>query len=379
MLPSQVLEQPLGERRHQRALELGAATGRFRELLGKLGSGERTSTGLSQDEAREAIERMLDGQASPEQMGAFLIAHRLRRPQPNEMAGMLQAYRQLGPTLPPIERQVVSFGVPFDGRCRDAPLLPLTALVLVAAGLGVVLHGSKPMPVKYGATNAELLAAIGLPLAELEWAAMGNHFARTGLALMHQARHFPAAEGLVPIREQIGKRPPIATLELLWSAAARADLQVSGFVHAPTETLAAATWGLLGQAEGLTVKGLEGGTDLPTSRVAVAGHWRIACPEPERLLLQARDYGLQTAETPLSTLQQWADQALAALRGEGPLANGLIWNAGFYLWRSGHAASLETGLSQAESLLRDGRAENLRQKQGEHLKQNLQHHLNRES
>ena len=370
MLPPHDLQQPLGERRQQRAIQLGADTGRFRELLGKLGSGERTSTGLNQEEAREAIERILHGQASPEQVGAFLIAHRLRRPQPIEMAGMLQAYRLLGPTLPAVERRVVSFGVPFDGRCRDAPLLPLTALVLVAAGLAVVLHGSNPMPVKYGATNAELLAAIGLPLAELEWAAMEQHFASSGLALLHQARHFPAAECLVPIREQIGKRPPIATLELLWSSATKTDLQVSGFVHAPTEKLAASTWELLGQTEGLTVKGLEGGTDLPTSRVAVAGHWRIGCQEPERLLLQARDYGLQAADPGLSTLQQWADQALAALRAEGPLANGLIWNAGFYLWRSGHASHLEAGLSQAESLLRDGRVEGLRQELGEGLKQN---------
>lgn len=369
MLPPHHLQQPLGERRHQRSVQLGAATGRFRELLAKLGSGERTSTGLSQEEACEAIERILGGLASPEQVGAFLIAHRLRRPQPEEMAGMLQAYRQLGPTLPAVERREMSFGVPFDGRCRDAPLLPLTALVLVAAGLAVVLHGSEPMPVKYGATNAELMAAIGLPLAELEWAAMEQHYRRTGLALMHQARHFPAAESLVPVREQIGKRPPIASLELLWSSSSRPALQVSGFVHAPTETLAAATWKLLGQAEGLTVKGLEGGTDLPTSRVAVAGHWRIAATEPERLLLQARDYGLQAAETPLSTLAQWRDQALAALRCEGPLANGLIWNAGFYLWRSSHCPSLEAGLSQAETLLREGHGEALRQA----LEQGLNH------
>ena len=199
MLPPHHLQQPLGERRHQRSVQLGAATGRFRELLAKLGSGERTSTGLSQEEACEAIERILGGLASPEQVGAFLIAHRLRRPQPEEMAGMLQAYRQLGPTLPAVERREMSFGVPFDGRCRDAPLLPLTALVLVAAGLAVVLHGSEPMPVKYGATNAELLAALDLPIAQLDWCAMVRYFQNHGLALLHQPHHFPAAEQLVSI------------------------------------------------------------------------------------------------------------------------------------------------------------------------------------
>ena len=86
-------------------------------------------------------------------------------------------------------------------------------------------------------------------------------------------------------------------------------------------------------------------------------------------MLQARDYGLQAAETPLNTLAEWRDQALAALRCEGPLAKGLIWNAGFYLWRSSHCPSLEAGLSKAETLLREGHGEALRQA----LEQGLNH------
>jgi anthranilate phosphoribosyltransferase len=150
-------------------------------------------------------------------------------------------------------------------------------------------------------------------------------------------------------------------LELLWSCYRSTALQVSGFVHAPTEELAGATWKLLGQDEGLTVKGLEGGVDLPTSRVAVAGHWRTPSAEPERLLLQARDYDLRAPESALGTLAQWREDALAALRCEGPLAKGLIWNAGFYLWRQGSSPNLDAGLAKAEGLLRDGRCEALRQ------------------
>ena len=59
------------------------------------------------------------------------------------------------------QRRGLSFGVPFDGRSRSAPLLPLVALLLVTAGVGVVLHGGGPMPVKYGFTTAEALAATG--------------------------------------------------------------------------------------------------------------------------------------------------------------------------------------------------------------------------
>lgn len=350
MLPA----DPIALRRQQQQA-LGADALRFRELIAKIGSGERTSTGLSRTEAAEALTRLLQGQASEAQAGAFLMAHRLRRPRPCELAGLVDAYRALGPILQPSTRPVISFGVPFDGRSRTAPLLPLTALLLNAANLAVVLQGGDPMPVKYGVTNAELLAALGLPLARLDWNATAALFADEGLALLHQPRHFAAAERLIPFREQIGKRPPIATLELLWSCYPNTHLQVSGFVHAPTEHMMWDTWALLGQDNGITVKGLEGGVDLPTSRVCIAAHRQNGAEPPERLILQARDHGLRAHELELTNLGDWTDQAREALHGRGPLHKPLIWNGGVHLWRSGQQASLEAGLAQAEALISSGR------------------------
>ena len=61
----------------------------FKQLLRKIGSGEHTSKGLTRNEADEAMELMLTGGASDVQIGAFLIAHRIRRPEPQELTGML--------------------------------------------------------------------------------------------------------------------------------------------------------------------------------------------------------------------------------------------------------------------------------------------------
>lgn len=340
------------ERRRQREALQAPGQARLRQLLACLGSGERSGRSLSRQEAAEAMELLLAESVHPAQAGAFLIAHRLRRPQPQELAGMLDTYRRLGPRLEPAGRRTVSFGVPFDGRCRTAPVLPLTALLLASSGLAVVLQGGAPMPVKYGLTNAEALAALGLELDGLNWPRLQEVFGRHGLALLHQPRHFAAAERLVPLRVAIGKRPPVATLELLWSCCPAADLQVSGFVHAPTEGLIHDSLALAGVAEVLTVKGLEGGVDLPTSRVAIAAHRRGE--RSERLLLQARDHGLRSPEPELTSLARWREQALAALRGEGPLRQALIWNGGFQLWRCGSVADLAGGLASAERLLVEG-------------------------
>jgi anthranilate phosphoribosyltransferase len=355
----------IAERRGERDARQPGPQRRLRELLAAIGSGERTGRNLSRDEAAEALELLLDGAVNPAQAGAFLIAHRLRRPQPQDLAGMLDTYRRLGPRLETRGRRTVGFGVPFDGRSRTAPILPLTALLLAAAGLKVVLQGGDPMPVKYGLTLAEALAALDLELGQLPWTGVQELFDRHGLALLHQPLHFPAAQRLVPLRVAIGKRPPIATLELLWCCAGPAALQVSGFVHAPTETLSHAALEAVGVMEGITVKGLEGGVDLPTSRVAIAAHRQGE--RLERLLLQARDHGLRAADVELTTLERWRDQALAALGGEGPLLDGLLWNGGFQLWRAGLSPDLAAGLAAAEGLVRDGRVEALRRQLAEAL------------
>ncbi len=349
------------QRRQQHGDALGADRRRFRELIAALGSGERSGRALSRTEAGEALDLLLDGRCSDAQAGAFLIAHRLRRPEPQELAGLLDSYRRRGPRLAATPRRVLSFGVPFDGRSRSAPLLPLVALLLVTAGVGVVLHGGGPMPVKYGFTTAEALAALDLDRRDLPWGAVNRHFAQEGLALLHQPAHFPAAERLVPVREQIGKRPPIATLELLWSCHDGPHLQVSGFVHAPTERLARLALAATGQDELLLIKGIEGGAELPTNRVAIASHRQAeAGGESERLILRARDHGLGAPEVPLESVAQWQGQARDALAASGPLVAGLIWNGGFLLWRAGISESLQAGLTLAERLLKDGDVEDRR-------------------
>ncbi len=338
-----------GDRRERQLAALGAQQARFRELIGKVGSGEHTSTGLSREEAAEAMELMLSGRLDPAQLGAFLIAHRIRRPTPEELSGMLDTFHSLGPTLTTPGRRAVCFGVPYDGRTRTAPLLPLVALTLAAAGLPVVLHGGGPMPVKYGVTLAELFDALGILWSELSLESLQRRLDQHNLALTHQPLHFPAAETLVPTRDLIGKRPPVASLELLWTPHQGDRLLVSGFVHPPTEQRAWQALRACGESDVLTIKGLEGSTDLPTTRAGIAA--RLRGGDTERLLLHPRDHGITAPEVAWQSLEGWREQALAALRGEGPLAEALLWNLGCLLWQSDQFDSLAGALDQARALM----------------------------
>jgi anthranilate phosphoribosyltransferase len=248
--------------------------------------------------------------------------------------------------------------VPYDGRSRTAPLLPLLALTLAAEGVPVVLHGGDPMPVKYGVTLAELFAALGIEWRGLPLEAVQRRLDDHGLALTHQPDHFPEAERLVAIRDAIGKRPPVASLELLWTPHRGERLLVSGFVHPPTEARAWEALGAAGETELLTVKGLEGSTDLPTTRAGITA--RVRDGAVERVLLHPRDHGITASEKAWTCLEDWREDAEAALRGEGPLAQPLLWNLGAYLWLASRLDSLAEGLERARALLFARSGERLR-------------------
>ena len=329
---------------------------RFKQHLRKVGSGEHTSKGMSREEAADALDLMLQGEATPAQIGAFLIAHRIRRPEPQELTGMLDTYRRHGPEIISSKGQQapLCFGMPFDGRTRTAPIYPLTALVLLACGQPVVLQGGNRMPIKYGVTAIDLFRRLGLELTDLPLAAVQDGFNQHGLALIHQPDHFPIAESLIGYREELGKRPPVASLELLWTPHRGDHLLVSGFVHPPTESRAWEALKLAGETNLLTVKGLEGGTDLPIGRACITA--RVRDGSAERLILHPRDHGCHAADIEWADEALWENQALEALHNRGPLRDALRWNGGGCPWFAGLSETLEAGVERAEQAMQGGQA-----------------------
>ncbi|TVR07297.1 MAG: hypothetical protein EA395_13120, partial [Phormidium sp. GEM2.Bin31] len=63
----------------------------FRPFIQRVGSGPHTGKNLSREDATQAMAMMLSAEATPAQIGAFLIAHRIQRPRGEELAGFLDA------------------------------------------------------------------------------------------------------------------------------------------------------------------------------------------------------------------------------------------------------------------------------------------------
>ena len=334
----------------------------FREYVKKIGSGVHTGKDLTREEAADAMKLMLLGEATPAQIGAFLIVHRIKRPTPEELAGMLDTYAELGPKLEvdnlSFNYPVTVLGTPYDGRARIAPVTVLTAIILATVGVPVVLHGGERMPTKYGVPLVTLWQGLGVDFSRFSLEDSQNILEKTGLSFVYLPNHFPQAQQLVTYREQIGKRPPLSTLELMWSPCSSPKVHlICGFVHPPTENLFRETLKLRNFHHFTTVKGLEGSCDLPQSRTAIIGmNQPNDNPKWERLFLHPQDYQFKGKDVPLESTEELLKQMQQVLEGENnPLMSLAIYNGGFYLWLCGVCNDLKTGFDEAKTLLTSGK------------------------
>jgi anthranilate phosphoribosyltransferase len=358
----QLFEPSAEQQTEQQAIEQLAeqqAIEQFRDLLKKVGSGTHTSKALSRQEAAIATELMLTEAATPAQIGAFMIAHRIKRPTPTELAGMLDTYDALGPRLQTIESPypVTVFCNPYDGRSRTAPIHPLTALIMAAAAAPVVMPGSGRMPTKMGLPHIEIFQGLGLNWAKLSLKQVQTVLAATGLGVTYQPVHFPQAQAMVPYREQIGKRPTLATVEIMWSPYVGPSNVVSGYVHPPTEVRTQEAFTEREIPFFTTVKGLEGSCDISRDRTGILclNHIKNAHLETERLLLHPHDYGFNGPDPAFMPLPELLEHYHKALAGEpNEISRSAIWNSGFYLWRIGRVQSLEAGFALAKEYLEIG-------------------------
>src|ERR1700755_906922 len=141
--------------------------GDFRELLAKVGNGQT----LGIDEAERAFDIMTSGDATPAQMGAFLMGLKVRGETAQELAGGARALRAKVHKVkaPPGAIDIVGTGGDHHGTYNVSSC---SAFVVAGAGVPVAKHGNRAFTSKSGA--ADVLSALGigleLPIEKLEQA-----------------------------------------------------------------------------------------------------------------------------------------------------------------------------------------------------------------
>ncbi|MBB4007919.1 anthranilate phosphoribosyltransferase [Allorhizobium taibaishanense] len=157
---------------------------------------------LTREEASEAFNILMSGEATPAQIGGFLIALRMRGEVVPEIVGAVTVMRQkmLPVTAPADAIDIVGTGGDGTGTYN---ISTLAAIITAGAGVTVAKHGNKALSSKSGA--ADSLTALGVKL-DIDPATIGRCITEAGVGFMFAQLHHSAMRHVGPARVELGTR-----------------------------------------------------------------------------------------------------------------------------------------------------------------------------
>lgn len=161
-----------------------------------------TGASLTRDEAANAFDRMMSGEATPSQMGAMLMGLRVRGETVDEITGAVSAMRakMLRVTAPSNAVDIVGTGGDGSGSVNVSTC---ASFIVAGAGVPVAKHGNRALSSKSGA--ADVLAALGVKI-DLTPDQVSRCVKETGIGFMFAPAHHPAMKNVGPTRVELATR-----------------------------------------------------------------------------------------------------------------------------------------------------------------------------
>ncbi|MEM9270968.1 MAG: anthranilate phosphoribosyltransferase [Pseudomonadota bacterium] len=262
---------------------------------------------LSAEEAQTAFGILMDGEATPAQMGGFLMSLRTRGETVQEYAAAAAAMRARAHKVQAPAGAMDIVGTGGDGK-GTLNISTATAFVVAGAGQVVAKHGNRNLSSKSGAADA--LGQMGINVmvgADVVEEALD----RVGIAFMMAPMHHPAMRHVMPARAELGTRTVFNILGPLTNPAG-VKRQLTGAFSKNIIRPMAETLGLLGSDRAWLVHGGDGTDELSIAGVSYVAELRDGAVH--EFELHPEDAGL----TP---------HAFEAILGGTPEENGLAFRA----------------------------------------------------
>ncbi len=312
---------------------------------------------LSQAETAEVIGRIMEGEATPAQIGGLLIALRMKGETPDELAGAARAMRARATPIQCEAAVVVdTCGTGGDGAAT-INVSTIAAFVVAATGVTVAKHGNRALSSRCG--SADVLEALGVDVAA-PVAVIERCLREVKLGFMFAPAFHAATRHVGGPRKELGTRTLFNLLGPMTNPAG-ARRQVIGVFDAGFAAAVARALGQLGSQRVLVVHGA-GGLD----EIAVAGATQVAelrHGEVREYVVTPADFGL--AETDPAGLAggaaadnaEIAREVLAGGAGRaGAPRAAVVMAAAATLLAAEVAPDLATAARRAEAALDSGAA-----------------------
>ncbi len=182
---------------------------------------------LTRQEASDAFEILMSGEASMAQVGGFLMGLRVRGETVDEIAGAVSIMRQKMVPVDAPEDAIDIVGTGGDGT-NTYNISTLAALIVAGAGVPVAKHGNRALSSKSG--TADALSQLGVKL-DIEPDMISRCIREAGIGFMFAQLHHPAMRHVGPARVELGARTIFNIVGPL-SSPARVKKQLFG-VYSP--------------------------------------------------------------------------------------------------------------------------------------------------
>jgi anthranilate phosphoribosyltransferase len=321
----------------------------FKGLIAKVAGGKT----LTREEAEAAFEVMMSGEATPSQMGGFVMALRVRGETVDEIAGAVAVMRSkmLRVEAPPDAMDVVGTGGDGVGTYN---ISTTAAFVVAGAGVPVAKHGNRALSSKSGA--ADVLTALGVRI-DLGPEAVARSIREAGIGFMFAPAHHSAMKHVGPTRVELGTRTIFNLLGPLSNPAGVTRMMVGVFAPEWVEPLATVLRDL--GAESAWVVHGAGGVD----EISVVGPAKVAALKDgvvTTFTVSPEDVNMAFASIDAikgGDAKHNAQALSEVLRGApGAYRDTVLLNAAAALVVAGKAADLLEGVRLAAASIDEGHA-----------------------
>ncbi|SFB18095.1 anthranilate phosphoribosyltransferase [Cohnella sp. OV330] len=309
---------------------------------------------LLKEEAHGVMSLIMRGEATPAQIGAAMVALRLKGESIEEITGFAEALRDFGSKVAaPHEDLLDTCGTGGSG-IHKFNISTSSAIVAAAAGARVAKHGNRAMSGKAG--SADVLEALGVNIqltAEQAAACLRD----TGITFMFAQLYHPALKHAAGPRKELGVRTIFNMLGPLANPAG-ADRQLMGLYDRTKTDVVAAVLGRLGLKRAMVVGSHDGLDEISLSAPTQVSELKDGVVTTYDITPE--DLGLTTL--PLGELiggdaTENADIVRRILAGErGAYRDVVLANAGACIYVAGRADSLAEGVKLAAETIDSGAA-----------------------
>ncbi|HLH21009.1 MAG TPA: anthranilate phosphoribosyltransferase [Chloroflexota bacterium] len=308
---------------------------------------------LTEEQAAAAMQELVDGTATPAQIGAFATALRMKGETAEELAGLVRVMR--GALIPvEVDGSVVdTAGTGGDGACTFN-ISTVAAIVAAGAGARVAKHGNRAASSACG--SADLLEGMGVVI-DLPPAGVAECVATIGIGFMYAPLFHPALRHAVGPRRELGIRTVFNLLGPLLNPA-RAQAQILGVSVPEMAGTMAEVLRRTGSRHALVVYGEDGVDELSLSAPSVVHE--VVDGTVRRYTVSPEDVGLGRAPREVlmtDSVAASAARAQAVLGGEhGPARDVVLLNAAGTLLAADLVADLREGIGVAAESIDSGAA-----------------------